>query len=206
VLWTLPVPQLAAIVATILAVPITTIERSDELTPFRTTIGTVSTLVGILLLLLSVVALMQRLRRAHGEQRQQLRWVSIAAIDASRQRLLAAQYSQRQLLTQAVSTEVLPHLARVRTALSQGTAGTAGTAVIMRSLDAATASNGAALAALRDVARGVSRRCSPAKGSPLPCACTQGALRRLHQADDLPVGPDRSIRPARRGGDVLLCR
>jgi hypothetical protein len=76
-------------------------------------------------------------------------------LDASRQRLLAAQQSQRQLLTRAVSAEVLPHLARVRTALTQGTAGTAGTAAILRSLDAATASNGAALAALRDVARGV---------------------------------------------------
>ena len=80
VLWTLPVPQVAAVLATILAVPITTIERSDELTPFLTTIGTASTLVSILLLLLSVVALMQRLRRAHGEQRQQLRWLTTAAI------------------------------------------------------------------------------------------------------------------------------
>jgi GAF domain-containing protein len=411
VLWTLPVPQVAAVVATILAVPITTIERSDELTPFLTTTGTMSTLVGILLLLLSVVALVQRLRRAHGEQRQQLRWLTTAAIalvagfalaqvlslrggdaqvwavvplfiayasvavaagvailryrlydidlvinravvaatvvmfvtagyvsavvllgalvggrvseqywasliatalvalafqplrrrmqrlgdrvvygrraapyhalaelcrrlsravsleqimpgvaevsgrsvgaehasvrmsvagaddviahwpepgeatsnehsvpvlegtrtlgeiavsmpagkrlsktdrtlladiaaqtglglrnaqlaaqlraqvdqasqqaeelDASRQRLLAAQQSQRQLLTRAVSAEVLPHLARVRTALAQGDAGTSGTAVILRSLDAAAVSNGAALAALRDVARGV---------------------------------------------------
>jgi GAF domain-containing protein len=80
VLWTLPVPQVAAVLATILAVPITTIERSDELTPFLTTIGTASTIVSILLLLLSVVALMQRLRRAHGEQRQQLRWLTTAAI------------------------------------------------------------------------------------------------------------------------------
>jgi hypothetical protein len=76
-------------------------------------------------------------------------------LDASRQRLLAAQQSQRQLLTRAVSAEVLPHLARVRTALAQGDAGTSGTAVILRSLDAAAVSNGAALAALRDVARGV---------------------------------------------------
>ncbi len=66
---------------------------------------------------------------------------------ASRRRLLAAQESQRQLLRQAIGTDVLPHLAGLRTVLAQqATDG---------SLAAAAALISQALEALRDLARGM---------------------------------------------------
>ena len=79
VLWALPVPQVAVIISTVLAVPIDSISRADELSPLVSTVGVVSAMVSVLLLLLSLVALVQRLRRARGEQRQQLRWLTAAA-------------------------------------------------------------------------------------------------------------------------------
>jgi signal transduction histidine kinase len=75
-------------------------------------------------------------------------------LEASRRRLLAAQESQRQRLTRAVSAEVLPHLARLRVGLAQA-AGATDPAAAGRSLDAATETTNQALEALRDIARGV---------------------------------------------------
>jgi signal transduction histidine kinase len=79
VLWALPLPQVAVIVSTVLAVPIDSITRADELSPLVSTVGVVAAAVSVVLLLLSLVALMQRLRRSRGEQRQQLRWLTAAA-------------------------------------------------------------------------------------------------------------------------------
>ena len=75
-------------------------------------------------------------------------------LEASRLRLLAAQESQRQRLTRAVSAEVLPHLARLRVGLAQAAAATDPTAA-SRFLDAAMETTTRALEALRDIARGV---------------------------------------------------
>ena len=80
VLWALPVPQVALVLSTIIVVPIDSISRADDLSPLLTTAGAVSTLVSVVLLLLSLVALVQRLRRSRGEQRQQLRWLTAAAL------------------------------------------------------------------------------------------------------------------------------
>ena len=79
VLWALPLPQVAVIVSTMLVVPIDSITRADELSPLVSTVGVVAAAVSVMLLLFSLVALMQRLRRARGEQRQQLRWLTAAA-------------------------------------------------------------------------------------------------------------------------------
>jgi signal transduction histidine kinase len=79
VLWTLPVPQIAVILSTVLVVPIDSVTRADELSPLVSTVAVVSAAVSVVLLLLSLVALMQRLRRSRGEQRQQLRWLAAAA-------------------------------------------------------------------------------------------------------------------------------
>jgi signal transduction histidine kinase len=79
VLWGLPVPQVAIILSTILVVPIDSITRADELSPLVSTVGVASAFVSIGLLMLSLVALVQRLRRSRGEQRQQLRWLTAAA-------------------------------------------------------------------------------------------------------------------------------
>ena len=79
VLWALPVPQVAIILSTVLAVPIDSIARADELSPLVSSVGVVSAMVSVLLLLLSLVALVQRLHRSRGEQRQQLRWLTAAA-------------------------------------------------------------------------------------------------------------------------------
>lgn len=79
VLWALPVPQVVAILSTVLLVPISTITSSVELNPLVTAIGAAAAIVNVLLLLLAVVALVLRLRRARGEQRQQLRWLTTAA-------------------------------------------------------------------------------------------------------------------------------
>ncbi|MFI6830006.1 hypothetical protein ACIBG5_23125 [Kribbella sp. NPDC050241] len=79
VLWALPVPQVVAILSTVLLVPIDTITSSVELNPLVTAIGAVAAIVNVALLLLAVVALVLRLRRARGEQRQQLRWLTTAA-------------------------------------------------------------------------------------------------------------------------------
>ena len=79
VLWGLPVPQVAIILSTVLVVPIDSITRADELSPLVSTVGVVSAFVSIGLLMLSLVALVQRLRRSRGEQRQQLRWLTAAA-------------------------------------------------------------------------------------------------------------------------------
>jgi len=75
-------------------------------------------------------------------------------LEASRLRLLAAQESQRQRLTRAVSAEVLPHLARLRVALAQAVAVT-DPAAARRSLDEASETTNRALEALRNIARGV---------------------------------------------------
>ena len=75
-------------------------------------------------------------------------------LEASRLRLLAAQESQRQRLTRAVSTEVLPHLAQLRVGLARAAAATDPTAA-SRFLDAAMETTNRALEALRDIARGV---------------------------------------------------
>jgi len=75
-------------------------------------------------------------------------------LEASQLRLLAAQESQRQRLTRAVNTEVLPHLAGLRVGLAQA-AGAADPVTASRSLDAATETTNRALEALRDIARGV---------------------------------------------------
>ena len=91
-------------------------------------------------------------------------------LEASRLRLLAAQESQRQRLTRAVSAEVLPHLARLRVGLAQAAAATDPTAA-SRFLDAAMETTNRALEALRDIARGVFPPCSPAKGWPRRCVC-----------------------------------
>jgi signal transduction histidine kinase len=80
VLWALPLPQLAILVSTVVVVPIDSIARADELSPLLSTVGIVSAVVSVLLLLLSLVALVQRLHRARGEQRQQLRWLTTAAL------------------------------------------------------------------------------------------------------------------------------
>ena len=79
VLWALPLPQLAAALGTGLAVPVRSITRADELSALETAVGGASVVVSIVLLLLSLVALFLRLRRARGEQRQQLRWLTTAA-------------------------------------------------------------------------------------------------------------------------------
>jgi signal transduction histidine kinase len=79
VLWGLPVPQVAIILSTVLVVPIDSITRADELSPLVSTVGVVSAFVSIGLLMLSLVALVQRLRGSRGEQRQQLRWLTAAA-------------------------------------------------------------------------------------------------------------------------------
>jgi signal transduction histidine kinase len=79
VLWALPVPQVATILSTVLVVPIDSITRADELSPLVSTVGVVSAMVSVGLLLLSLVALVQRLRHSRGEQRQQLRWLTVAA-------------------------------------------------------------------------------------------------------------------------------
>lgn len=78
-LWMLPVPQVVAILSTVLLVPIDSITSSVELNPLVTAIGAAAGIVNVLLLLLSVLALVLRLRRARGEQRQQLRWLTTAA-------------------------------------------------------------------------------------------------------------------------------
>ena len=57
-------------------------------------------------------------------------------LEASRLRLLAAQESQRQRLTRAVSAEVVPHLARLRVELAQA-AGVTDPVAASRLLDAA---------------------------------------------------------------------
>ena len=75
-------------------------------------------------------------------------------LEASRLRLLAAQESQRQRLTRAVSAEVLPHLAQLRVGLAQAAAAT-DPAAASRFLDAAMETTNRALEALRDIARGV---------------------------------------------------
>ena len=79
VLWALPVPQVAIILSTVLVVPIDSITRADELSPLVSTVGAVSTLVSVLLLLLSLVALGATTSPLAGEQRQQLRWLTAAA-------------------------------------------------------------------------------------------------------------------------------
>jgi signal transduction histidine kinase len=78
-LWALPVPQVAIILSTVLVVPIGSITRADELSPLVSSVGVVSAVVSVGLLLLSLVALVQRLRHSRGEQRQQLRWLTAAA-------------------------------------------------------------------------------------------------------------------------------
>jgi signal transduction histidine kinase len=75
-------------------------------------------------------------------------------LEASRLRLLAAQESQRQRLTRAVSAEVVPHLARLRVELAQA-AGRPDPVAASRLLDAASETTKRALEALRDIARGV---------------------------------------------------
>jgi len=75
-------------------------------------------------------------------------------LEASRLRLLAAQQSQRQRLTRAVSAEVLPHLAGLRTGLAQA-AGATDPIEASRLLNGATERTNQALNALRDIARGV---------------------------------------------------
>jgi signal transduction histidine kinase len=79
VLWALPMPQVAVLVSTVVVVPLDSITRGDELSPLVSTVGVVSTAASVLLLLLSLAALVLRLRRARGEQRQQLRWLTVAA-------------------------------------------------------------------------------------------------------------------------------
>ena len=79
VLWALPLPQIAIIISTVAVVPIDSIARADELSPVLSTVGVVSAAVSVLLFVLSLVALVQRLHRARGEQRQQLRWLTTAA-------------------------------------------------------------------------------------------------------------------------------
>jgi signal transduction histidine kinase len=81
--------------------------------------------------------------------------VQAEELDASRRRLLAAQESQRQRLTRAVTAEVLPHLARLRPVLAQAAAGTGDPPAAGHWLDAATETTNQALEALRDIARGV---------------------------------------------------
>jgi signal transduction histidine kinase len=75
-------------------------------------------------------------------------------LEASRLRLLAAQASQRQRLTRAVNAEVLPHLTRLRVELARAS-GASDPAAANRHLDAASETTNQALAALRDIARGV---------------------------------------------------
>jgi signal transduction histidine kinase len=75
-------------------------------------------------------------------------------LEASRLRLLAAQESQRQRLTRAVSAEVLPHLAGLRVGLAQA-AGATDPIEASRLLNGATERTNQALNALRDIARGV---------------------------------------------------
>jgi signal transduction histidine kinase len=75
-------------------------------------------------------------------------------LEASRLRLLAAQESQRQRLTRAVSAEVLPHLAGLRVGLAQA-AGATDPIEASRLLNGATERTNQALNVLRDIARGV---------------------------------------------------
>ena len=75
-------------------------------------------------------------------------------LEASRLRLLAAQASQRQRLTRAVNAEVLPHLTQLRVELARASDAT-NPAEASHLLDAASETTNQALAALRDIARGV---------------------------------------------------
>lgn len=75
-------------------------------------------------------------------------------LEASRLRLLDAQASQRQRLTRAITAEVLPHLARLRVELTRASSAI-DPAAARRVLDSASETTSQALAALRDIARGV---------------------------------------------------
>lgn len=89
VLWALPVPNIAAVLSTVLFVRVDTITgigdgwaavaSSVELSPVVPVVGAGSAVLGALLLLLSVVAMGLRTWRARGERRQQMRWLTTAA-------------------------------------------------------------------------------------------------------------------------------
>ena len=126
-------------------------------------------------------------------------------LEASRLRLLAAQESQRQRLTRAVSAEVLPHLARLRVGLAQAAAATDPTAA-SRFLDAAMETTNRALEALRDIARGVFPPLLARKG--LAAALRLYAARAGGRVALTVADPARSRAVSRppRGGHVLLRR
>jgi GAF domain-containing protein len=80
VLWTLPVPQLVTVISTVVLVPVDSITSSVEVNPLVTAVGGASAVLAAVLLVLSIVALLLRLRHARGERRQQLRWLATAAL------------------------------------------------------------------------------------------------------------------------------
>ena len=125
-------------------------------------------------------------------------------LEASRLRLLAAQESQRQRLTRAVSAEVLPYLAQLRVGLAQAAAATEPTAAI-RFLDGAmeTTNSGPGSPAghrpgsLPPVAR------SQRAGRGAACVC--GASRGPRHPDRRPCRTDRTL-PLSPGGCHVLLR
>jgi hypothetical protein len=89
VLWALPVPNVGAVLSTVLFVRTDTItgigdgwaavSTSVELDPIVPLAGVTAAVLSALLLLLSVMAMAQRTWRARGELRQQMRWLTTAA-------------------------------------------------------------------------------------------------------------------------------
>ena len=96
-------------------------------------------------------------------------------LEASRLRLLAAQESQRQRLTRAVSAEVLPHLAQLRVGLAQAAAATDP----RRRVGSWTRPWKRPTGPWRrcGTSPGASSPCSPAKGWPRRCVCMRRGRR-----------------------------
>ena len=126
-------------------------------------------------------------------------------LEASRLRLLAAQESQRQRLTRAVSAEVLPHLAQLRVGLAQAAAATDPTAA-SRFLDAAMETTTRALEALRDIARGVFPPLLARRGLAAALRLYAARAGGPRRPDRLPSRADRALPLSPRGGHVLLRR
>ena len=126
-------------------------------------------------------------------------------LEASRLRLLAAQASQRQRLTRAVNAEVLPHLTQLRVELARAS-GASDPAAANRLLDAASETTNQALAALRDIARGVFPPLLARKG--LAAALRLYAARAGGRVVLTVSAPAQAgtISPTARGGRVLLRR
>ena len=83
VLWALPVPQVVVVLTTVVLVPLDSITAVgadfDRLSPTVAVVRAVASALSVGFLLLGIAALVLRLRRATGERRQQLRWLTTAA-------------------------------------------------------------------------------------------------------------------------------